>query len=63
MALCITTGNRDSVVDIATDYGLDNQGVGVRVPVVSRIFSSPRRPDWLHPISYTVGTRDKAVGV
>jgi hypothetical protein len=36
--------NRDSVVDIATGYGLDDQGVGVRVLVESRIFSFPRRP-------------------
>jgi hypothetical protein len=32
---------------IATSYGLDNRGVGVRVPVGSRIFSSPNRPDRL----------------
>jgi hypothetical protein len=38
-------GSRDSAVGIATGYGLDDQGVGVRVPVGSRIFSSPRRPD------------------
>jgi hypothetical protein len=36
-----------SVVGIATGYGLDARGVGVRVPVVSRIFSSPNRPDRL----------------
>jgi hypothetical protein len=36
--------SRDSVVGIATGYGLDNRGVGVRVPIGSRIFSSPRRP-------------------
>jgi hypothetical protein len=30
--------SRDSVVGIATDYGLDDGGVGVRVPVGSRIF-------------------------
>jgi hypothetical protein len=36
---------RDSVVGIATGYGLDDRGVGVRVPVGSIIFSSPRRPD------------------
>jgi hypothetical protein len=36
---------RDNVVGIATGYGLDDRGVGVRVPVGSRIFSSPRRPD------------------
>jgi hypothetical protein len=28
-------------------YGLDDRGVGVRVTVGSRIFSSPRRPDRL----------------
>jgi hypothetical protein len=38
---------RDSVVGIATGYGLDDRGVGVRVPVGSRIFSSPRRSDRL----------------
>jgi hypothetical protein len=30
-----------------TGYGLQDREVGVRVPVGSRIFSSPRRPDWL----------------
>jgi hypothetical protein len=34
-------------VGIATSYGLDDRGVGVRVPVRSRIFSSPNRPDQL----------------
>jgi hypothetical protein len=32
---------------MATGYGLDDQEVGVQVPVGARIFSSPRRPDWL----------------
>jgi hypothetical protein len=36
----------DIVVGIATGYGLDDPGVGVRVPVGSRIFSS-RRPERL----------------
>jgi hypothetical protein len=39
--------NRDSSVGIATGYKLGDGGVGVRVPVGSRIFSSPRRPDRL----------------
>jgi hypothetical protein len=45
------TKSRDSVVGIATDYGVDDQGVGVRVPVRARIFTSPRRPDrfWCPP--------------
>jgi hypothetical protein len=39
--------SRVSTVGIATGYGLDDRGVGVRVPVGTKIFSSPRRPDWL----------------
>jgi hypothetical protein len=39
--------SQDSAVGIATGYGLDDREVGVRVPVGSRIFSSPRRPDQL----------------
>jgi hypothetical protein len=39
--------SRDNVIDIATGYGLDDRGAGVRVPVWSRIFSSPCRPDRL----------------
>jgi hypothetical protein len=38
-------GSRDSSVGIATGYGLDDRGVGARVPVEARIFFSPRRPD------------------
>jgi hypothetical protein len=37
----------DIAVGTATGYGLDDGGVGVRVPVGSRIFSSPRPPDRL----------------
>jgi hypothetical protein len=46
-----TAMNRDSSVGIATGYGLDNRRVGVRVPVRSRIFSSPHRSDplWSSP--------------
>jgi hypothetical protein len=39
--------SRDSVVGIATGYGLDKGEVGVRVLVGSRIFTSPCRPDRL----------------
>jgi hypothetical protein len=35
------------LVGIAAGYGLDDRGVGVRVPVGSRIFSSPRCLDRL----------------
>jgi hypothetical protein len=36
--------SRDSSVGIATGYGLDDRGVGVRVPVGSGIFSTSSRP-------------------
>jgi hypothetical protein len=39
--------SRDSAVGLATGYGLDDRGVGVRVSVGSRIFSSLNRPDRL----------------
>jgi hypothetical protein len=45
--LCRTYESRDSAARIATDYGLNDQGVGVRVPVGARIFTSPCRPDRL----------------
>jgi hypothetical protein len=40
-----TDMSQDSSVGIATGYGLDDGGVGVRVPVGARIFPSPCRPD------------------
>jgi hypothetical protein len=39
--------SRDSAVGIATGYGLDDRGIGVRVPVGATIFTSPYRLDWL----------------
>jgi hypothetical protein len=36
----------DSSVGIATGYGLDDRGVGVRVPVGAKFFSSPCHADW-----------------
>jgi hypothetical protein len=48
LKFCVIKGlgkwSRDSVVGIATGYGLDEGGVGVRVPVGSRIFSTSSRP-------------------
>jgi hypothetical protein len=38
---------RGIVVCIANGYGLDDRGVRVQVPVGSRIFTSPYRPDRL----------------
>jgi hypothetical protein len=43
----ILNQSRDSSVGIATGYGMNDRVVGVRVSVGSRIFSSPRRPDWI----------------
>jgi hypothetical protein len=42
-----TVVSRDSVVGIATGYVLNEKGVGVRVPVGLRIFTTPYRPDRL----------------
>jgi hypothetical protein len=53
MSFCLVRGttpnfwSRGSVVGIATGYGLDDWGVGVRIPVGLRHFFSPRRPDRL----------------
>jgi hypothetical protein len=59
-----TRGSRNSVLGIAAGYGLDDRGVGVRVPVRSRIFSSPRHPDrlWGPPTSYSMGIGGKVAG-
>jgi hypothetical protein len=54
---------RYSVIGIETTHGLDR--VGVRVPVRSRIFSSPRRPDRLWgpqpPIQWVLGALSSGV--
>jgi hypothetical protein len=50
--------NWDSAVGIATGYGLDYRGVGLRVPVGARIFSSPCRSDRLWgPLNLSNGYR------
>jgi hypothetical protein len=40
------TLSRDGTVGIVTGYRLNDRGVGVWVPVGSRIFSAPHHPDW-----------------
>jgi hypothetical protein len=52
-----TLVSRDSVVGIATAYGLNDGRVGVRVPVGSRIFAYPivQTGSVVHPITYTMG--------
>jgi hypothetical protein len=42
----VKSGSWDSTVGIATGYRLGSWWVGIQVPVGSRIFSSPRYPDW-----------------
>jgi hypothetical protein len=49
-------------VGIATSYGLDDGGVGVRVPLWSRILSSPRRPDRLWCPPYSIGNGGSSPG-
>jgi hypothetical protein len=48
-----------SAVGIVTGYWLDDRGIGVRVPVVPRIFTSPYRPDryWSPPSLLSNGYR------
>jgi hypothetical protein len=38
---CTIIKSQESIVGIVTGYGLDDQGVGVQVPVGTRIFTSP----------------------
>jgi hypothetical protein len=54
-----TNRSRNSAVGIETGYELDDRGVGVRVPVRARIFSSPRGPDriWSPPNLLSNGYR------
>jgi hypothetical protein len=57
--------SRDSVVGIATGYGLSDRGVEVRVPVGSRIFTSPivQTGSGVHPTSCTMGNGGSFPGV
>jgi hypothetical protein len=59
LAICFQV-SRDSSVGAATGYWLDDRGVGVRVPVGWRIFTSPCRPDrlWASPNLLSDGCRE-----
>jgi hypothetical protein len=49
--------SRDSIVGVATCYGLENRGVGVRVPVRSQILLHViQTGSGAYPASYPVGT-------
>jgi hypothetical protein len=56
--------SRDSSVGIGAGYGLDDRGIGFRVPVGSNIFSSPQCPYrlWGPPNLLSNGTGGKAAG-
>jgi hypothetical protein len=59
-------GSRDSVVGVATGYGLDDRGVGVRVQVESRNFpfstsSRPALGPTQPPIQWTPGALSPGV--
>jgi hypothetical protein len=59
----LLTGSRDSAVGIATGYGLDNRGVGVGVPVGSRIsLLHIQTGSEVNPTSYTMGTEGSFPG-
>jgi hypothetical protein len=49
---------------LTTGYGLDDRGFGIHVPVGSRIFSFPRRPDrlWGPPNVLSNGNRGASPG-
>jgi hypothetical protein len=51
--------SRDSIVAIATSYGLDDRRVGVRVPIGSRIFHLHVVQSFsgAHPTSYPMGVK------
>jgi hypothetical protein len=56
--------SQDSEVGIAAGYRLNDRGVGVLVPVGSRIFSSPlvvQTSFVVHPTSYPMATVGKVV--
>jgi hypothetical protein len=57
------TRSRDSSVGIATRYAQDDRGVGVRVPVGSRILSTSFNRLWGHPASYPMRTGGSFPGV
>jgi hypothetical protein len=55
----VTWVSRNSVVGIETSYGLDERGVGVRVPVMLRISSSSRHTQ--PPIQWVPGALSQRV--
>jgi hypothetical protein len=61
----LTLKSRDSSVGIATDYGLDDWMIGVRIPAGAGNFSLRHRVQTgsgAHPASYPMGTRGSFPG-
>jgi hypothetical protein len=64
--LLIPIRSRDSVVGVATGYGMDDRGVGIRVWIESRIFFLVHVVQTgfeAQPTSYTMGTGGSFSGV
>jgi hypothetical protein len=60
----IITMSWDSAVGIATAYGLDDRGVGVRVPVGSEfsLLHIVQTDSGAYPASHPMGTEDSFTG-
>jgi hypothetical protein len=58
LAVIINKRSRDSVVGIATSYGLDDRGVGVRVPLCKEfsLLQIVQTDSEVHPTFYPIGT-------
>jgi hypothetical protein len=55
--------SRDSAVGMATGYGLDDQGFGIRVPVEAKTVIPQRRPDRLWGPSSLISNGYKGEGL
>jgi hypothetical protein len=57
-------GSRDSSVGIAIGYGLEDEGVGVRVPVGQEfsLLHAVHTGSGVHPTSYKMGTGGSILG-
>jgi hypothetical protein len=62
--IVLPSRNRDSIVGIMTGYGLNDRGVGVRVPVGSRnsLLQVAQTGSGIDPTSYPMGTRGSIPG-
>jgi hypothetical protein len=65
LLFCHFSFYKTNTVGVTTDHGLDDRGVGARVPVGLRSFTSPYRPDrlWVHSASYPMGIGGSFQGI